>query len=141
MSIEKNFITLKLRRIANGLEIYVQSEKIEEFFKNFSGISGTYFEKEHYSYVFSRITSAGDDLAAFDRAGKEELLYNGIPNLSFLRMVGIAQGVTFTLPGVYSLYTIQKFIERTKEALKIFYRQYLKPVNVELVITTREVET
>lgn len=136
--IEKGFITLRIRRVETGLEIFVQSEKAEEFFKP-RGVGNDYFGVPHYGYPFEKLSQAGNTLAYFSKASNT-LLYEGYCNLSFLRAVGLGQGVTLVMPGVFSLDTITKFLESAKIALKVFYRQYLKPVDVELIISTREVD-
>lgn len=63
-------------------------------------------------------------------------------NLSYLRLIGISEGagVTFNLKGVYSLEELRKMEERVAHAQQQFYINYIRPVNLSVIISTQEVQ-
>lgn len=80
-----------------------------------------------------------------DRPGNaleiEERGLMGVPviNLSFLRLVGISDGVTFTVNQVCSRDGVVDLCKKLEEATRHFYIQYLKPVDMRIMVLTQEV--
>lgn len=62
-------------------------------------------------------------------------------NLSFLRCVGISgsQGVSFFVRGVYSMDQIIAIKGGTEKAVAHFYRQYMLPYNMSIVVSTQQI--
>ena len=65
-----------------------------------------------------------------------------VANLSILRLVGAssAQGVTFGVDGVYTTKEIRRIAEAIKQASKAFYLSYLKPINLNVMVSTQELK-
>lgn len=65
---------------------------------------------------------------------------NGEINLSLLRMQGIANpgGVQFFYSGVMSASGIAQWVNQSKYAASRFYLDYLKPINMNLVVSVKE---
>mgnify|MGYP001574710104 CR=1 FL=1 len=61
-------------------------------------------------------------------------------NLSFLRLVGTSEGpgVTFNVRGVHTYEALTRMRELIGEAYKRFYRTYMKPVCMNIVVSTSE---
>ena len=61
-------------------------------------------------------------------------------NLSFLRLVGISEGagVTFAVRGVHTYEALTKMREQIGEAYKLFYRTYMKPIKMDVIVSTQE---
>lgn len=61
-------------------------------------------------------------------------------NLSFLRLVGISEGpgITFAVRGVHTYEAVNKMRESLGEAYKQFYRTYMKPIKMDIVVSTQE---
>jgi hypothetical protein len=145
---ENGFATLRIRRVANGLEIYVQSKRIEEFFEK---LPNMYVREVGYGPLqglraYYRKEGEGPEL--MDEHGyKRGVLWcinegifeheHDVINMSFLRLVGVKDGITIVFPGVYSLREIKEIVEKIKEALKIFYREFLKEVEVEVTAVVK----
>jgi hypothetical protein len=55
-----------------------------------------------------------------------------IPNLSFLRIKGISQGVKFYTRSVMSDEGMRSTISSLQNAMRAFYADYLQPITVEL---------
>lgn len=65
----------------------------------------------------------------------------GVVNLSFLRLIGISEGegVKFAIKGVvFGEEQITKLQIDIAEALKVFHRTFMKPINVTLFVTSQE---
>lgn len=60
-----------------------------------------------------------------------------IVNLSFLRLVGASEGVSFTLNQVYSRDGVADLCKKIEEATRHFYIQYLKPVDMRIMVMTQ----
>lgn len=65
---------------------------------------------------------------------------HGSVNLSFLRLVGASEGsgVSFRVNGVHTLDAIRQMRDKIGEAAQSFYINYLKPVNLDVQISTQE---
>ena len=63
-----------------------------------------------------------------------------IPNLSFLRLVGIGEqdGVTFGVKGVHTEDAIVEMHSKIKLALKDFCQSYMKPISLNMMMVTQE---
>lgn len=63
-------------------------------------------------------------------------------NLSFLRLIGISEGmgVAFNIRGVYSLDALRTLQERISEAQRQFYINYIRPINLHVIVSTQEVQ-
>ena len=96
------------------------------------------------------ITIATGDVANINRPGQMiiEPYNDGISpgrkqlvNLSFLRIVGISEGagVAFTVRGVHTYEAVNRMREQIGEAYKVFYRTYMKPIRMDIVVSTQEV--
>lgn len=68
----------------------------------------------------------------------EGRLGGDIVNLSFLRLVGVSEGTTFTVNTVYSRDGVAELCKRIEEATRHFYIQYLKPVDMRIMVMTQE---
>jgi hypothetical protein len=62
-----------------------------------------------------------------------------ILNMGFLRLVGTSEpnGVTFGVKGVYSTEMLNQMRDYVAEASKKLYIQYMKPVNIHVMISTQ----
>ena len=61
-------------------------------------------------------------------------------NLSFLRIAGVSSGsgVRFRVRGVYSLPLLERISDEIGSAVKQLYRDYIKTVNLAVVVSTQE---
>ncbi len=62
----------------------------------------------------------------------------GTLNLSFLRCVGISEpgGVTFKIKGVYERSSVDRLGIKIENALKVFYREFIKPYRLIVTVST-----
>ncbi len=60
-----------------------------------------------------------------------------VVNLSFLRLVGASDGVTFTVNQVYSRDGVAELCKKIEESTRNFYIQYLKPVDMRIMVMTQ----
>lgn len=86
----------------------------------------------------------------FDRPGQQLLAPSGATspdgmplqdvNLSFLRLIGVSEGigVTFTVRGVYSEQSVNSMRDTLAEGAKKFYQTFMKPINLNVAIVTQE---
>lgn len=61
-------------------------------------------------------------------------------NLSFLRLVGISEGagLIFNVRGVHTYEAVNRMREYIGEGYRKFYKQYMKPVKMDIVVSTQE---
>ena len=61
-------------------------------------------------------------------------------NLGFLRLCGTSEGagVTFTVRGVHTYEALTQMREQIGEAYKRFYRTYMKPIKMDVIVSTQE---
>ena len=90
------------------------------------------------------------DLCVFNRLGQPLMDMGADPisgrprhhiNLSFLKLVGISEGgITFQVRGVFTTDAVSTMKEKIGEGIRKFYRVYLKPVEMSIVVSTSEVQ-
>lgn len=140
----EEFCVIRIQRVTDGVKIYCKSKEIEEFFKKIAHKQGDIFYTIHAQdweeIEGYEIDDISFNYAFFDQFGKD-LLLDGNPNLSFLRAVGLANGVEFVAKGVYSLNMLHQFTEKAKVALQKFYTMFIKPVEIEVNIVKKTKET
>lgn len=135
---------IKIKRIPAGISIYCQSEQIEEFFKGLSkGITQTGEinwgkGKEFYKTTSLKMsaTSGMTRPPEFGQWGADYLImpdtnYN---NFSFLRAVGLKDGVTFEFCGLFTKEMIEEFRSNFKIAVQNLYTQYIKVFDFEITL-------
>lgn len=83
------------------------------------------------SYRFS-LTHLGGPLITGTEEGREAV------NLSWLRLVGISDGITFGIKGVHTLPQLRSIQDRLAQAFQSFYRQYMRPINLGITVSTTE---
>lgn len=135
--IKNNFLcTLRLKRVQKGIEIYFKSPMIEEFFSqqpkasvsSWMGLEGA------WQTPMDQIANC-----LLNKWGYTSFWYDSnSPNLSFIRTVGSGEGIKFMWPTVTSTDNLKKWGEKAKEGLKTLYVQYLKPIELDITLTTRE---
>lgn len=78
-----------------------------------------------------------------DGAGDDGPRGRDLPvNLSYLRLIGISEGmgIAFNIRGVYSLDALRMLQERISYAQQQFYVNYIRPVNLSVIVQTQEVQ-
>lgn len=139
--INKSFCTIRVQRCKEGVRIFAKSKKMEEYFSELQAQSGTSPGSASIwpnLQCYRASTYPEVNYLRLNRWGENSLFYNDVPNLSLLRTIGIKDGVEVVLKGVFSLKSITQWIEGAKTGIQEFYRQFLKPINIEFIISTRE---
>lgn len=137
--------TIKLRRTIGGAEIFIKSEQLEEFFKTLSNgrISGQeWLGAKCYELPRSPLLEQLNGGQCNLMKWGETTLWNqeyGYANISFIRAAGIANGVTFKVPGVFSIELIRQYADRLKQGVSFIYQNLMKTYSMEMVISTKEV--
>lgn len=129
--------TLKVQRVTQGIKVFCRSQQIEDFFASMgTGSSNAWGEMTQGSYSFS-FEQLQD--CYFSKWG-ESFEYNSKPNLSFLRAKGLGEGISLTFSFVVSTDRLTQWAEKARRAIKTLWLQYLKPVEIEISISTRDME-
>ena len=150
-------IKVTLCRSKVGVTVAVKTHPdIEEFFSSLA--SGRTVLVEAYGRFWQSIEPVGhlyayapalpspantlDDPALFtiSSLGQPLLSDTGVVNLSFLRLVGSSEGagVTFSLKGVSSWAGLEELRDKLTKALKLYYIQYMKPLQFTVTVSTQE---
>jgi hypothetical protein len=151
--VEKSFATLRLRRVAGGLELYVRAPTLVEFFRKLVE-SGILEVREVSSgplqghKAFYRVDGKDVNIDLKDENSWKGLIWSindglmkdGYINMSFLRIVGIKEGMSFIFSGVYSMTQLKNITEKMKEALKLLYREYLKEIEIEITVNEKIIQ-
>lgn len=145
-------LQMKIKRVAKGVEIFAQSQIIEDFMEGVSSdISEDYDIHPAWSNSLKgyrlKFKLEGVNLAA--NWGQPLLLstaYPGsgevsskVPNLAFLRSYGLSKGVTLVISGLYTDDQINNFKSGVRDGVVKLCKNYLTPREVELTITTKEI--
>ena len=137
---ERPILTFEVKRTAKGVEIKAQSEVFENFFNRNNPNEEEGKWSNHYPYAVP--TSLGNNSRKFSNMiykWNDGLFYDSdseTPNLSFLRAVGLRDGVKLLISNnVYSRSEVLKFLKLAKIESANFFKEYLKPVNASFEIT------
>jgi hypothetical protein len=157
MSEEIKKVHLELRRGSRGLIVSVKADKaIEEFFaawansrtrpltdysRNWRPIGDRELSVWNTPEVAMpadiSLYSIGGGLVV-ERYEADRDRRTAIVNLSFLRLVGISDGVEFTVAEVMDKDGVHRAFQGITKGLDTFYRQYLAPVKYTLELIAKE---
>jgi hypothetical protein len=136
-------IVFRIKRTEKGARLFFQSPMIEKFFKTVTPeeriqeTTGSCYSHVK-CYVPEVIPQAGEE-ATLKIWGNHSLYNYDKVNVSFLRAVGLTQGVTFEIPGVYTTEYINKYTRDLKNAVIAFYKNYLQPAESSMEITVNQI--
>lgn len=155
----EQIFSLSFRRTDGRVKVIVKAhEVIEDLMRSwgsgergavidFGGrnwVSPTPLEVWDLSPKMAQLLPYGEGYYTINEPGGELFLSdNGIRhgaavNISFLRIVGVSEGVEFEVPGVHSLSFLKETQNRVNGAVKRLYTDFLLPVDLTLQINTQE---
>lgn len=168
VKIEKgeSILNAQIRRSVSGLTVTAKASRvIEDYFKEHARggrvraaaeWDRSWIKERDYPDLliypitedspFARTLQAGEFSYTLAAPGSGLLLAPNAPgraeslNLSWIRLVGISQeaGIRFSIKGVFTEKQTRQITERTQQAVKRFFLDYLRPVNVTILLTTQE---
>ncbi|MBW6469637.1 MAG: hypothetical protein K0A90_00265 [Methanosarcinaceae archaeon] len=134
-------INMKISRCPIGLEIYIKSPVIEDFFKGLAqGVVSTSTESNWLPHKGYTPQGNIEHIANthFDNWGGS-LVQKGYYNLSMLRTVGLSKGQTFRFKGVFSKNMIENIATEFKTVLITLIKNYVKPMEVTIKVYSNEI--
>jgi hypothetical protein len=148
-------VTFHRSRTKPGTLVHVKTvPAVEEFFRYAGGNDetevGAYgrYWQPHKTDALVVYELASDDLRGVlgSNGGRYRLDQPGTPlrdgnivNLSLLRLKGTSEaGVTFLLSGMHSKSYIEDLADAIVEASRDFYVNYLKPVDIAVMVSTQD---
>jgi hypothetical protein len=143
---KKTLCNLKIKRDMGGLTLYVKSPLFEEFFNRMSagkalaGSSGLVWGQAEKYYDVKKCSIPR---AEYEKSinvtgyGRSDIMSteNGIHDFSFIKTVGIKDGVTFRIDGMFLQDEIEKFQKDFAKFTKSFFISYAKETSIEVSIT------
>lgn len=157
---EEVFI-ISFRRLSGTIRVYVKAHPtLENLMKSWgSGVSGSIYDFGGRNWIFPPPGPEVWDISAIPVVNRQyqdgyytlftpghELyqetqlngLQGGLVNISYLRLVGISQGIEFELAGVHSVGWLQDCQRRSTAAVKRLYIDYLLPIDLTAQVVTQE---
>ncbi len=135
---ERPILTFDVRRTTKGVEIKAQSEIFENFFNRNNPNEEEGKWNDHFPYT-APANLGNRKFANMILKWNDGLFYDSdseTPNLSFLRTVGLRDGVKLLVTSnVYSRSEVLKFLKLAKIESANFFKEYLKPVHASFEIT------
>lgn len=123
-------LELSLSRSPKGIRIFAKSAILEEFFKQ-SGL----IDDEFYNIPIT--ISNGSHHDSFYYVGRERyglMVGTNRPNLAFLRMVGLSQGLDFYISDILTDVKADTFLRLTNDIITQIYNENIKPIEKRLTI-------
>lgn len=129
-------ITIQVKRDSEGIKLYLKSPVFEKFFSQYGAVESQIPWLGHTAYNMpAGLESASYQARALKYWGKNTLVPDGdLPNLAFLRMRGLSDGINVTVPTVMTRSQLLDFMRLFKDYTQTLYREFLKPVNQSLEI-------
>ena len=144
---KKTLCVFKVSRKIGGVEVYIKSDLYEEFFHKISGgkatasSGGVWGDGEKYYQVAKCSVPRADyeynvNVQGY---GGREIIYpeNQSYDFSFVKTVGIADGVTFKVNGMILQEDIDRFQKDFIRFTKAFFINYAKETSLEVTISSR----
>ena len=131
---------IRAKRVASGVELYLQSEPFEEFFRSQAPESEPYFSSSNPGWAGHKMYKMASESATLPqhmRIWGSPLFVDGLPNLSFWRAKGLGEGLTFKIPGVYSRAILDSYVQYCEACASKFYKNFLHPYDREVSITVK----
>lgn len=145
---KRKLYEMNIEREANALLLNAKSEIIEEYMKSVSGGAqatghGTWGEgMQYYKIPSFPVENDGSyhKVPTINQWGMENIIdmTNGKSNFSFIRAVGLKDGVKIQYPGIFLLKDIKHFTEDFKNFITKFYLNYMKIIKFRIEVTTEE---
>ena len=144
----ESIIRTRFRRHRDGVQVFLKvAPEVEDFFRHWSMDSnddvisfGRHWMPSPGGRLFVWRTPIEQD--RYEDGGGFSLTHPSRPlrvdgrvNISFLRLVGASEGVTFITEDLMSKTEIEAMAERVKRAQARFYQEYLKPLEVDVIIS------
>lgn len=134
---KKEIISLKAVRTVDGISLSVKSEEIQKFFsRNMVSSKGAWLGQSN-CYNLPRMEQKYSNI--FNNWGLNTLFINGKkdePQLAYLTSTKLGEGFTINMPLVVSKSELIRYTRAFKDAIKVFYEEYMKPANINLSIYT-----
>ena len=131
-STNKQLLKVQIKRTSQGTKLYMKSEMFESYFKSNSISNDCHIMNnnglriESYNMPINTIVNDGitQGLNSFNCQLKTR---DGYTNLGFLKAVGLKDGLTFDITGVYSKTGLNDFITELKKDVRKIYEEEMRP--------------
>lgn len=132
------FIEMKVKRTTEGVELYAKSEKIAAYLQKLVE-KGVLTQKSSGQICFNSSTTNINRVFKYD-SGLEHNLNSGsnTPNLGWMFHKDLATGHTHTMAVMVNKDMLQQYLNNSKIFLVDLFHSCMEEVNLELVISTRE---
>ena len=147
-------VNIFIKRTEEGVNLTVKAEpRIEEFFKKWGGGAKMAPEQgrlwrrskadptpiQVWSYAHNQGREyTEDDRYTVDSTGRELIIDGSIVNLSFLRLVGITEGVSINFDMIMSKQELVNVSQRLLRATDQFYQEYIQTVGMRILVSVQE---
>lgn len=156
-SLPSNLLEVKIDRnsFADGILVSMKSEVFEKFFRSNCTHKELRTDPDNPAHkpLFQTSRNHGweglwaypinemSELQDFRAWGHSFYIEGRGPNLSYLRAYGLSQGIQFNIPGLYSTEKLNQWKEQAKQKLVEFYKNYMKKLEISLIVVMTEVNT
>lgn len=144
-------INILLRRTKEGVQVDVRvSPEVEEFFRRWGGgrredtraVGGRYWKDNANQPLLFWVIAGGVNQRGYMLNSPGSPLISeddgDTPNISFLQLEGASNGRSFTCDQVLSLKELERLRGKIGQACGTFYNDYIKPANMQVVISTKQ---
>ena len=155
----QRWFQLKITNESKGTFIHAKSYELEEYFKQFGPEDPINYEMRNgykpykipsnsHAWGIRKYSKLNEDSTQHDYSYTSifeqwnyESLYSyersKTPNLSFLRSVGLSEGVKFRVNNIYTISERTEFLEITTKILREFFLDFLRPNTKKLILSYR----
>lgn len=143
--VEKELVTFRVKRTIDGLKVMVKSEVLAKFFEQYKATAAQLGGEAQIQKIpkwgnltiwrTATLPTVAD--VTFDRPGEMPMVNDYIANLSFLRAEKLAEGIEFTIKGVFSKSQAEGFYNAARSGIKELFVEYLESTDMEYTLTGR----
>lgn len=128
---KKEVLKFTLRRVDNGVRLWIKSEDFEKFFKRFKFDDLDTINGNRSYKIPSGLGSTYRDMFNLWNCS---LIHHSIINLSYLLSENLSKGLIFIDKGVYTKTELTTYRDEFLKYVTQFYKDYMKPVDFEVSI-------
>ena len=140
-------VSIKIKRVKGQLNLYIKTSKLlENFFKTSETATSTVYRSNGVALDYYKVMNKDSIFKQLEekysvvlRSYGSAFIIDNRHNYSLLRSVNISKGIKVVIDALVSRDFIEQYVRQFKEFVIKLHKDYIKNIEVEAVVTTREI--
>lgn len=128
-----NLINIRIKRIGNNIEMFIQSDVFESLFNTFPTHTQIIESEPIEFYATNTLNYSPESGRALTWTQYTDFIPSNKINLTVLKIKGLKEGKTIKWIGIISTDRIKQYMKQFKEDCESIYSQFLQPLNISII--------